>query len=206
MQGASRTAWRVALRRAAHQLLDRPPVLDDPVAISILGADISAALHDDPAQFERSPFDVYLRAFMAARARFAEDHLDAARDHGLGQYVVLGAGLDTFAYRQRRTDPPLRIWEIDHPATQAWKRELLAAAAIAVPDNVHYVPVDFERDALSDALAAAGLDPSRGAVFAWLGVVPYLTAEAIDTTLSFIARAAGLHGGVAFDYGSIARC
>src|SRR2546423_357262 len=116
MQGASRTAYRVALRRAAHQLLDRPPVLDDPIAIPILGAETAAALRGDPAQFERSPFDVYLRAFMAARSRFAEDHLDAARRQGAGQYVLLGAGLDTFAYRQRRADPPLRIWEIDHPA------------------------------------------------------------------------------------------
>jgi methyltransferase (TIGR00027 family) len=197
---ASRTAYRVALRRAAHQLLDRPPVLDDPVAIPILGAETAGRLRREPDAFERGPLDAYLRAFMAARARFAEEHLDAARDAGVGQYVILGAGLDTFAYRQLRLDPPLRIWEVDHAATQAWKCDVLAAAGIPVSPNVAYVPVDFERDALADALARAGFDARAGAVFAWLGVTMYLTAAAIDETFSVIAAAAGPHGGVAFDY------
>jgi methyltransferase (TIGR00027 family) len=198
---ASRTAYRVALRRAAHQVLDVPPVLDDPIAIPILGEETAAALRKDPSAFERGPLDQYMRAFMAARSRFAEDHLDAARDHGVGQYVILGAGLDTFAYRQRRADPPLRVWEIDHPATQAWKRERLAAAGIAIPANVTHVPVDFERERLPDALVQAGFDPSGPTVFAWLGVTPYLTADAIDATLAYVATVAGPNGGVAFDYG-----
>jgi methyltransferase (TIGR00027 family) len=197
----SRTALRVAQRRAAHQLLDLPAVLADPVAIPILGDDAAARLRADPAELDRTPFDKALRAFLVVRSRFAEDHLEAARDAGVRQYVVLGAGLDTFAYRQRRHDPALRIWEIDHPATQAWKRELLANAGIAVPVNVTYVAVDFERDALADALSSAGLDKHAGAVFAWLGVVPYLTRAAIDATLQYIASVAGQGGGVAFDYG-----
>ena len=197
---ASRTAWRVALVRATHQVLDRPVVLDDPIAIPILGPEISAALAADPAAFERGPIDSYLRAFIAARARFAEDHLDAARSRGVGQYVILGAGLDTFAYRQRRAAPPLRIWEVDQPATQLWKQDRLAAGPIAIPANVQYVAVDFEHDSLPDALAAAGFDARAGAVFAWLGVTMYLTRPAIETTLAWIASAAGAHGGVAFDY------
>jgi methyltransferase (TIGR00027 family) len=191
----------VAQRRAAHQLLDRPAVLDDPVAIAILGDEAAARLRADPAELDRTPFDRYLRAFLVVRSRFAEDHLDAARDAGVRQYVVLGAGLDTFAYRQQRHDPALRIWEIDHPATQAWKRELLANADLAIPANVTYVAVDFERDSLADALSRAGLDGAAGAVFAWLGVVPYLTSDAIDATLQYIASVAGEAGGVAFDYG-----
>jgi len=198
---ASRTAWRVALRRAVHQLVDRPPVLDDPVAIPILGEEVAAVLRENPAAYERSPLDRYLRAFMAVRARFAEDHLDAARDAGVTQYVILGAGLDTFAYRQRRDAPPLRIWEVDQPGTQRWKRHRLAAGGIAAPANVSYVPVDFERDALPDALAAAGFDPGAGAVFTWLGVTMYLTDAAIEATLAFIAATCGGHGGVTFDYG-----
>lgn len=197
---ASRTAYRVALRRAAHQLLDRPPVLEDPIAIPILGAETAAKLRADPSAFERGRLDAAMRAFMAVRSRFAEDRLDVARDAGVGQYVLLGAGLDTFAYRQPRADPPLTIWEIDHPATQAWKRELLAAAGIAVPANVRYLPVDFERDSLAGSLAAAGFDETAGAVFTWLGVSMYLTSVAIDATLGYVARVAGPRGGVTFDY------
>jgi methyltransferase (TIGR00027 family) len=197
----SRTAFRVALRRAAHQLIDRPPVLDDPVAIDILGADIAATLRANPRHFERGLLDDYLRAFFAVRSRFAEDHVLAARAAGVRQYVILGAGLDTYSYRRPPDAQDLRIWEVDHPATQAWKRQLLRDAGIAVPDGVSYVPVDFERDSLADALAGAGFDRSAGAVVSWLGVTPYLTREAIVATLSVLAPAVGPHGGVAFDYG-----
>lgn len=196
----SRTALRVAMRRAAHQLLDSPPVLEDPIAIRILGPELEAQIRANPARSEASLYDSYLRAFLAARSRFAEEHLAAARAAGLGQYVILGAGLDTFAYRQPPGDRPLAIWEVDYPATQAWKRDLLAAAGIAIPANVEFVPVDFEHDTLSHALAAAGLHASAGTVFSWLGVTPYLTRDAIDTTLGYIASVAGTSGGVAFDY------
>ncbi|HEY2432849.1 MAG TPA: class I SAM-dependent methyltransferase [Vicinamibacterales bacterium] len=196
----SRTAWRVAVRRAEHQLLDRPLVLDDPIAVPILGGDTAAALRENPSAFERGPFDVYLRAFMVARARFAEDHLDAARDRGVRQYVILGAGLDTFAYRQGRVEPPLTIWEIDRPETQVWKQARLAAGGIPVPANLRFVAVDFENDVLPEALARAGFDPAAGAVFAWLGVTMYLTPEAIDRTLRAVAAAVGACGGIAFDY------
>lgn len=191
---------RVATRRAAHQLLDRPPVLEDPIAIPILGAELASAMRADPTQFEQSPLDQYMRAFMAARSRLAEDRLDAARSAGVRQYVILGAGLDTFAYRQRRATPPLRIWEVDHPTTQAWKFERLQAAAIEIPANVTYVPVDFEHDTLADALVRGAFDPSAGAVFSWLGVTMYLTASAFAATARYIAEAKGPAGGVTFDY------
>jgi methyltransferase (TIGR00027 family) len=196
----SHTAHRVALRRAAHQLLDQPPVLRDPLAIPILGAATAEALRENPARFETSRVSSYLRAFMAARARFTEDQLAHLRATGIRQYVILGAGLDTFAYRDPSPELPLRVWEVDYPSTQAWKRERLAEANIAVPAHVTFAAVDFERQALPDALAAAGFDADAGALFAWLGVTQYLSHAAIRTTLAYVARATRAGGGVVFDY------
>jgi methyltransferase (TIGR00027 family) len=196
----SHTAHRVAVRRAAHQILDHPPVLEDPLAIPILGAETAAALRSDPSRFESGPLSPYLRAFMAVRARFAEDQLAALRARGVGQYVILGAGLDTFAYRDPSPGLPLRVWEVDYPATQAWKREQLGGAGIAIPAHVTFAAIDFERDALPDVLAAAGFDAAPGALFAWLGVTPYLTHAAIRATLAYVAGATRAGGGVVFDY------
>jgi methyltransferase (TIGR00027 family) len=196
----SHTAHRVAIRRAAHQLLDHPPVLDDPVALPILGAETAAALRADPSQFERGPLAPFLRAFMAARARFAEEQLAALRATGVRQCVILGAGLDTFAYRNTDLETPLRVWEVDHPATQAWKRQRLREAGIAIPAELSFVPVNFEHDSLPDELARAGFDLDAGAFFSWLGVTQYLTRPAIFGTLAFIARATRRAGGVVFDY------
>jgi methyltransferase (TIGR00027 family) len=124
--------------------------------------------------------------------------LTVAANNGARQLVVLGAGLDTLAYRTPLSDR-LRIFEIDHPATQAWKRQLLTGAAIALPNTLTFVPIDFERETLEKALAAAGFDPAQRTFVSWLGVVPYLTEQAIFSTLAFIA---GLPGGadVVFDY------
>ena len=132
------------------------------------------------------------------RTRFAEDALAAAIERGVGQLVVLGAGLDTYAYRQGGAGN-LRIFEVDHPATQAWKRQRLAEAAIAVPANLTFAPVDFERETLADGLAAAGLASSQATFFTWLGVVPYLSEQVVFATLSYIAaHPGGAH--VVFDY------
>jgi methyltransferase (TIGR00027 family) len=197
----SRTAMRVAMRRAAHQLLDRPLVLDDPIAIPILGRETAAALRADPRQFEKGRLSSYMRAFFAVRSRFAEDQLAAARAAGVDQYVILGAGLDTFAYRNPSPDRPLRVWEVDHPATQAWKQERLAESAISIPENLTFVPIDFERETLTDALAAADFDPAAGAVFSWLGVVPYLSRSSVMATLAYVASVTAASGGVVFDFG-----
>lgn len=190
----SRTALGAAGHRAAHQALEGGVVFADPLALRILGADAGAAIE----QAEREPARRGLRLFVAARARFAEDALVAATARGATQLVVLGAGLDTTAYRAPHGDR-LRIFEVDHPATQAWKRERLAAAAIAEPPALTFAPVDFERQTLAEGLAAAGFDPARRSFFTWLGVVPYLTEPAVFATLGFIA---GLPGGaeVVFDY------
>ena len=141
-----------------------------------------------------------MRLFVAVRARFAEDSLAAAVTRGVRQLVVLGAGLDTYAYRSTFGES-LRIFEVDHPATQAWKRQRLAEAEIPVPANLAFAPVDFERETLADGLSAAGFDPALPTFFTWLGVVPYLTEPAVFSTLGYMA---GLPGGaqVVFDYGN----
>jgi methyltransferase (TIGR00027 family) len=203
MQSAvpSRTALRVALRRAAHQLYDTPIVFEDPFAIRILGADGTAELRrtPDPAPGQKQrPFSIGMRAHLVARSRYAEDQLAQAIAAGATQYVLLGAGLDTFAHRNAY--PQLTVFEVDHPATQAWKRDLLAQSGLRTPPRLNYTPVDFECDSLSDQLLATGFDPSRKTFFAWLGVVPYLTLEAFRSTIAFIARSP-VGSGVVFDYG-----
>ena len=194
----SRTAFRVALRRAAHQLYDAHPlVFADPFAIPILGPDAGAELQRTPRRSDR-PHSLSLRAWLVARSRFAEDCLANAVAAGVTQYVLLGAGLDTFALRNPYRH--LRVFEVDHPRTQAWKREICVTARLTLPASAHLVPVDFEREELADALVAAGLDRGARTMFAWLGVVPYLTQTAFRTTLDFILKSVP-GSGVVFDYG-----
>jgi len=194
----SRTAFRVALRRAVHQLTDRPAVLNDPVAVAILGPRGAAELDSEVAKSGNS-FSRSLRAFVAVRSRYAEDELAKAVGRGVKQYVVLGAGLDTFSYRNIYSDLGLRVFEVDHPATQAWKRQLLEAANMTVPRETTLVPVDFERQQLPDALESAGFRAGDGAFFSWLGVTPYLTEMAFKKTLAFIASILP-QSGLVFDY------
>lgn len=190
----SLTALGAARLRAAHQVLDGASILVDPLAARILGSDNEASLEHAHAD----PLGPRLRWFIAARSRIAEDALRVAVEQGARQLVVLGAGLDTLAYRTDLAGR-LRIIEIDHPATQAWKREKLSDAAIAVPDTLAFIPFDFERQMLADALGASGFDHDARTFFSWLGVVPYLTEQAVLLTLALIA---GLPGGgeVVFDY------
>src|ERR1700733_540394 len=138
----SRTAMRVAMRRGAHQLFDHPKVLEDPIALPIIGSEASAKLEADRSKHQ-SRVARNLRAFLVARSRFAEDELARAVGRGVRQYVILGAGLDTFAYRNPYTDLAVRVFEVDHPATQEWKRKKLAEEGIAIPPSVTYAPVDF---------------------------------------------------------------
>lgn len=190
----SRTALGAAGHRAAHQVLERGFIFDDPLAVRILGDDANAIIEHARSDASTRP----LRLFIAARSRYAEDSLRSAVACGVRQLVVLGAGLDTFAYR---SDPRvnLRIYEVDHPSTQEWKRARLSAAGIAIPRSVTYTPVDFEHESLAQNLAASGFDATLPAFFTWLGVVPYLTEDAALATLGVIA---GLSGGahVVFDY------
>jgi methyltransferase (TIGR00027 family) len=191
---ASVTAIGAAGHRAAHQVLERGLVFADPLALRILGPDADDAI----ALAKERPERRGLRLFIAMRSRFAEDSARRAIAHSVRQMLVLGAGLDTFAYRLEQT-PDLRIFELDHPATQAEKRRRLAQAQIAEPAHVAYVAHDFEDGSMTDALEAAGLDLDRRTFVIWLGVTPYLTEAALFTTLGELA---GFPGGaeVVFDY------
>lgn len=189
----SRTAQRVAVRRAAHQLLDRPLVFEDPFALRIIGPDAATATE---AKAD-SRISASFRAFMAVRSRYSEDELAAAVARGVRQYVVLGAGLDTFAWRNRW--PDLRVFEVDFPATQHWKRQRLANVGMSEPPSLTFAPVDFETQTLADGLRATGFRTDQSAYFSWLGVTMYLTPEAFESTLAFIG-ALPPGGGVTFDY------
>ncbi|MFG1795999.1 class I SAM-dependent methyltransferase [Nocardia sp. NPDC049149] len=195
MQGGrpSRTALATARARAYHQIAPDPRVFTDPLAVAITGhsadelTDLSVA-----AIADASPTDVALqrlrRLSIAGRARFGEDTIADAVASGVRQAVILGAGLDTFAYRNPHQE--LRVFEVDHPSTQLWKRQLLADAGITVPDSLTFTPIDFENATLASGLAAAGFDRSQPAVFIWPGVVMYLTLDSIRATLRYIAEQA----------------
>lgn len=186
------------MRRAAHQIYDAAPlVFPDPLAVPILGSEYLPEVERTRFKLHK-PHSVALRAHLVARSRYAEDLLARAVANGVTQYVLLGAGLDTFAYRN--SFPQLHVFEVDHPATQQWKRDLLATSGIAVPQSLTYVPVDFEHQQLATQLAPAGFDTTRPAFFAWLGVVPYLTHAAFRSTLALIASCPS-GSGVVMDYG-----
>lgn len=175
----------VAALRAAHQRIDRPVVFDDPFAITVLPPQVAQRIERDPRNFDRSFMTRYLRAFIVVRSRFAEDQLKEAVARGVRQYVVLGAGFDTFALRNPFDD--VRVFELDHPSTQKTKVALLRAAKITPPPSAVYAPVDLATTSLHDALARAGFDRTQPSVFAWLGVSMYLELEAIRTTLRAIS-------------------
>ena len=190
----SRTALAAAFHRAAHQVMEHGRIFTDPLALRILGIDANTIVLED----EQQPARRRMRIFIAVRTRFAEDALAAAVEHGVRQLVVLGAGLDTYAYRGACRDR-LRIFEVDHPATQAWKRQRLSESTIPLPSCLTFVPIDFERETLAQGLATTPFNPGEPTFFTWLGVVPYLTEEAVWSTLSYIARGPrGAH--VVFDY------
>lgn len=188
-KGPSRTALGVAIHRAVHQQLENGRIFSDPFAVPILGPDCDALI----AQ-RSTPQYRHMRLFVAVRSRFAQDSLAAAVARGVRQVVVLGAGLDTTALR----NPGLAVFEVDHPATQDWKRRQLAQMNIALPESLRFVAIDFESEGLAGGLAGSGFDAARPAFFVWLGVVPYLTREAITATLDFVASIPG--GEIVFDY------
>jgi methyltransferase (TIGR00027 family) len=189
----SRTALMIARQRAAHQVLDHGSILYDPFAMKILREDEKEVL-----QFANAhPLASIGRLITAARSRIAEDALSEAVERGIRQIVILGAGLDTLALRNPH-GAQLRIYEVDHPATQAWKRQRLAEAQIALPLWLILVPVDFERDDVGEKLVAAGFRQNSPAFFTWLGVVPYLTGDAIGRTLDYMSSIQ--NSEVVFDY------
>jgi methyltransferase (TIGR00027 family) len=190
----SHTARGAAAYRAIHQTVESGTIFSDPFASRILDDETRARLDEIAADASQRP----MRLFIVARSRFSEDTLAACVARGVCQVVVLGAGLDTFSLRNPHAAQGVRVFEVDHPATQGWKRERLKQAGLAVPSSLTFASVDFERQSLADGLMAAGFQADRPAFFQWLGVVPYLTREAISTTLDFIAGVP--ESEVVFDY------
>ena len=178
---ASSTMMSSAISRAVHQVLDEEPrILSDPLAVGLVEGSSREEILATPAD---SRLPKWFRAIFPLRSRYTEDCLSEAVANGISQYVLLGAGMDTFAYRQPGWAANLRIFEVDHPESQKVKRERLAICGIQVPENVEFLPIDFERSSLPEGLAASSLDHRVPAFFSWLGVTQYLTKESIDATL-----------------------
>jgi len=190
----SHTARGAAAYRAIHQTLEGGAIFSDPFATKVLDDETRARLDETAADPSLRPW----RLFIAARSRFSEDTLAACVARGVRQIVVLGAGLDTFSLRNPHASQGVRVFEVDYPATQGWKRERLKQAGLAIPASLTFAPVDFERQSLADGLAAAGFHADRPAFFQWLGVVPYLSRDAVSLTLDFIAGVP--ESEVVFDY------
>ena len=196
------TAMLTAMYRAAHLLWDDPPkIFEDTLALLISGCESEDALRSNldrlDAEVARSTNPDFalnsrrsIRATVVMRSRYLEDEVDQAVGQGVSQYVILGAGLDSFGYRRTDLAKVLRVFEVDHPATQAWKRTRLKQAGIELPPNLSLVPVDFEKESLIDSLRIFGYRADAPGLFSWLGVTMFLTSDAIFSTLRTIAALA----------------
>lgn len=214
--GGSRSAVRAALLRALHAESDEPRVFDDYLAAKLVtaaeradfervvlgalspGVDVPAS---PPALLMREALQaVTTQELMLTRPRFIEDHLVDHVARGVSQYVVLGAGLDTFALRRPDLRDRLTVFEIDHPSTQEFKRSRLAAAGLGRPPNLHFVPADFERESLREILRRSPYRSDLPAFFSWAGVTYYLSQGAVRAVFGSIREAAARGSCVAFDY------
>ncbi|UTY58223.1 SAM-dependent methyltransferase [Massilia sp. erpn] len=195
--GPKPSALSVAHLRAAHQLLDQPLILDDPLALTILGPDGEAALRANPQQYD-NPVAAVMRTTIAVRSRLAEDCWHAAQEQGVSQYAILGAGLDTSAWRGK-LPAPAAVYEVDLPGVQQWKRERLHAAGMSEPQGLRFIAVDFARQNLHETMRTAGFSWEQPAFFSWLGVSMYLCEDEVMQTLSTIAQSAP-GSSIVFDY------
>jgi methyltransferase (TIGR00027 family) len=182
------TAEAVAIQQALHQTLDaEPKIIDDPISSRLIDPTgetykTVTAYFESTGRSVRSPF----RAVFIMRSRYTEDCLAESVALCVRQYVILGAGLDTFAYRQPGWASVLHIFEVDHHASQEWKRECLEAAKVKIPGNLTFAPIDFEITSLRDGLSTAGFDFRAPSFFSLLGVTQYLSAEAIESIFAFV--------------------
>jgi methyltransferase (TIGR00027 family) len=216
----SKTAMGTAFMRAYHAAWDHPKIFDDFLAHRLLTEEEHRASEErhlmafqlfDPARAESCPDRASALAcwmqtsapppIVLSRARYAEDHLEAAvRRQEVQQYVILGAGLDTFAWRRPPWLARLPVFEVDHPATQAYKRRRLREMGLEEPAQLHFLPVDFSRDNLAGALRRSAYDPQAPSFFSWLGVTYYLSRADLFATLGAIAEVAPAGSAVIFDY------
>jgi len=195
LKGAKPSSHAVAVWRAAHQLLEQPHIFYDPVALTILGDSKTEATGE--LESHKDPLSTAMRVSIAVRSRFAEDEREQALQAGANQYVILGAGLDTYAYRSKNKNE--QVFEVDLPGTQGLKVARLQQEKIHADCSVNYVACDFEEGQLERSLLAAGFDRNKKVFFSWLGVVPYLDASAIEQTLKFITTCAP-GSTLVFDY------
>jgi methyltransferase (TIGR00027 family) len=201
MEGASRTAVMMAQFRAAHALVDRDLIFADRFALALAGCSASDVTDFLAANAPDSCAHV-VRLFACQRSRFAEEEVERAVGRGVGQYVDLGAGLNSFAWRRPDLIAGLAMFEVDHPATQEWKRGRLAAAGLSCPPNLHFAGVDFAAaDTLAEQLSAAGFDPAQASIWSWLGVIQYLPLETVQATLRAVAGLAAPGSTLVASYG-----
>ena len=218
MNKASITALMSSFGRAFHAENEEHPVFADYLAKELMTAEEYAAVQKyllggaqffepgiDPAAFQpkellRRLVNVHIAPSPLCRAAYTEQALKIAVLTGTKQYVILGAGLDTFAFREPEFLSKYRVFEVDHPLTQADKLERITRAGWTAPDNLTFVPVDFTKDSLTERLIAAGFDPSAKSFFSWLGVTYYLSAEAIDAMLSSLSELCTDGSTLVFDY------
>ena len=215
---ASITALMSSFGRAFHAENEEHPVFRDSLAKELMTPEEYTAVQKyllDGAQFFEPEIDpaalqpkellhrlvnVHIAPSPLCRAAYTEQALKTAVLTGTKQYVILGAGLDTFAFRETEFLSKYRVFEVDHPLTQADKKERITRAGWTIPDNLTFVPVDFTKDSLAQRLVAAGFDPSAKSFFSWLGVTYYLSAEAIDTMLSALSSLCADGSTLVFDY------
>ena len=215
---ASITALMSAFGRAFHAENEEHPVFRDSLAKELMTAEEYTAVQSyllggapffepeiDPTALQPKELlhrlgNVHIAPSPLCRAAYTEQALKTAVLTGTKQYVILGAGLDTFAFRETEFLSKHRVFEVDHPLTQADKKERITRAGWTIPDNLAFVPVDFTKDSLAQRLIAAGFDPSAKSFFSWLGVTYYLSAEAIDAMLSALSSLCADGSTLVFDY------
>jgi len=191
---ASRTALATSLMRAAHTRLDPNPLIDDTWGDRLVPESVRATMSDQALL--QSP----AYANVITRTRYAEDALKVAVEKGVAQYVLIGAGFDSFALRRPSFAADLQIFEIDFPATQALKLERIGKCGVALPDSVHFIAADLSQESVAAALARSPFKPDRLTFFSWLGVTMYLTREANLATLKSISGCTPAASEVVFTY------
>jgi methyltransferase (TIGR00027 family) len=200
----SRTAEIVAAMRAKHTMYDKPVVFEDPYAIDFCNKRWQGMLRAGNLPWK--VMDKVARGMQAialeviGRARYTEDLLDLAIAKGVTQYVILGAGFDSFCLRRPDLASSLKVFEVDFPSTQTAKRQQMLKNYGALPSNLHFVDVDFERETLADGLARSDFDPSKGAFFSWLGTTMYLSHAGVTSTLRSLVSYTASNSELVFDY------
>ncbi len=194
----SMLAEYTAMMRAQHYLHDDPPkILDDPFALRLLSTKMADAARETGFQ---TTIQWRVGALVLGRSRFAEDAFDIALKKGVRQYVALGAGLDTFSLRRPDLLTTVRMYEIDQPATQEWKKERMVSSGCGIPENIEFVPANLEEETVLEVLAKSSFNSAEPAFFSWLGTTMYLTNEAIFRTLESFARRLAPGSEITFDY------